>query len=271
MAVPSDGVGNTLRKLEGLMTTKHDQFPLLSLPTELREKIYVYVFAHVFARQYKGPSSRPLAILQTCTKVHDEASSVLFQRTPLRFMIGHLQQVSSIPPPSTVIDRFQNVSFRIVKMNTVMSHHDFARPLESLTGALTQFPVPRRNCYLKCDLVEYADGGVCGRMLQARVKTFTEFETLTLHFEGGVLRGEFPQEAVADDDPDRESKLSTLRLRDGLRRREHKSVHHAVKMFRVLEADLGEGEILDVVDGCEVLHVIRCMFHPSRHATRTEQ
>ena len=137
MAVPSDGFRDTLCKLEGLMTTRHDHCLLLSLPIELREKIYVYLFVNVFARTIKMSSSQPLAILQTSTKVHDEASSVLFQRTPLRFIIGHRQPVSSIPPPRTIIDRFQNVFFKIVKMNTVMSGYDFEIPFKSLTGALT--------------------------------------------------------------------------------------------------------------------------------------
>ena len=252
------------------MTTKHDHCLLLSLPLELREKIYLCLFVNVFARKYKTNSSQPLAILQTSTKVHDEASSVLFQRTPLRFMIGHLQPVSSIPPPRTIIDRFQNIFFKMVRMNTVRSDYDFANPFARLTEAFTQSSVRRRNCYIQCELEDHASG-YCGELLQDRVKTFTGFETLTIDFEGKVLKTEFPQGAVADDDPRKDYKLYMQGLREAARRREYASLTDAEEMFRTLEAYLGKGEMLDAIDGFEGLYIRRLMFHPIQHATRTQQ
>ena len=114
----------------------------------------------------------------------------------------------------------------------------------------------RRNCYIKCELEDHASG-YCGRRFQARIKSFTGFEILTIHFEGKVLKTEFPQEAVADDDPRKADKLYIQSLREETRRREYASLFDAEEMFRKLEAYLGKGEILDVTDGSEALYARR--------------
>ena len=259
--MPPEAFGDNSRKLEEPSETKHDHCLLLSLPIELRENIYVHIFANVHARRFKHSSSNELAILQTCTKVQNEASSVLFNLTPLRFIIGHRQPVSSIPPSQTIIDHFQNVHFKIRKMNTTHSGYDFDIPFERLTEAFILPTVLRRDCYIQCELGEHA-GGYCGRQFQARIKSFTAFKTVTIDFVGQVRKTEFPQEAVADDDPDKTNKLLIQSYREGARQREFANLTDVEKMFRMLEGYLGKGKMLDVFEGYEVLYARRLVFHP---------
>ena len=268
--MPSNGSEDTFCQPDEPTTAKHRHCLLLSLPIELREKIYIYVFANVFARRTNRNSSQPLAILQTSARVHGEASSVFFNRTPLRFMIGHIRRVTSIPPPKSIIDRFQNVFFKIQAMNSTHSGYDFEIPFKELTEAFVHSTVHRKNCYIKCELEEHASG-YCGRQFQARIKSFTGFETLTINFEGTVLKKEFPREAVADDDSQKAGKLSLQDLREGVRQREYASLADVEKMLRMLKRYLGKGEILDVSEGSEALYARTLVFHPLQHVTRTQR
>lgn len=257
--------------MEGLsMKPNNDYGPLLSLPLEIREKIYAHIFTNVFAKTYKSSTSHVLAILGACSKIHSEASSVLYNRTPLRFMIGHRQVVSSIPPPPLIFNRFQNIYFKIVKMSSTHPSYDFATPFQSITDALLRSSILRKSCSMECELDEYATINCSGYLLQTRIRSFTNFEILTVKFEGKVLESEFPPEAIADDDPRRDYKLYMRDLREEARRRECASLTEAEGMFRVLETSLGQGEMFDGTDGLEALCVRIMVFHPSQHSTRTQ-
>ena len=259
------------------MAMPTDNHSLLSLPAELREKIYIYLFANIFAKSRKnyGRGRQPLAILQTCQQIHEEASSVLFQRTPLRFMIGHLQSVSSTLPPQETVDRFQHVFFKMVHMNTSYSGADFSPPFQSLTEPFIHhdFPLLRRRpktCYIQAELHDHATDGMCGKEFQARVKHFMGFETLTIDFVGEVSRAEFPQEEIADDDPKKQDKLYRQRFRRKFRKRDEASLIDVERIFRGLQGYLGKGEILDVpAEATQALYAKRLVFHPWKHHVTT--
>ena len=249
---------------------------LLSLPAELREKIYIHLFANIFAKSYKnyGWRCQPLAILQTCRQIHEEASSVLFQRTPLRFMIGHLPTVSSTLPPKETIDRFQHVVFKMVHMSSTHPSYAFSPPFKSLTEPFIHHDFPllrrRKTCYIQGELRDHARDDDCGKEFQARVKHFLGFETLTIDFVGEVSRAEFPQEAVADDDPRKEDKLNRQRCRREFRQRDEASLMDVERIFRVLQGHLGKGEMMDVpAEATQALYAKRLVFHPWQHVTST--
>ena len=153
---------------------------------------------------------------------------------------------------------------------SVRSHAEFEIPFKSLTGALAQSSVRRKNCYVNCELLQYASG--CVRpQFQARIKSFIGFETLIIHLEGKVLKSDFPQEAVADDDPMKKDKLYKQNVLEAERRGEYKGLTDAEEMFRMLEAHLGKGKVLDVPNGSEALYERRHIFYPFQHTTRTQR
>lgn len=263
MVMASDGAAGISPKLDELNDTKHDRYQLLSLPLELRSQIYVHVFVNIYARRRhrKSSSKNELAVLQTCTQIHGEASSILYNITPLRFMIGHMQKFSSISPPQTTIDRFQNVYFNIIAMSSTHPHYEFEIPFKALTEAFILPSVLRRNCHIQCELEEHTRGYI-GRAFHARVKDFTSFRTVRIDFEGKVRKAEFPQETVADDDPAKQWKLYMQGLREGARQREYASLAKVTKMFRVLEVCLGKGQLFDTSGRSEALYARRLVFHP---------
>ena len=109
------GVEDSLSKLGKSKIPEKDESLLLSLPFEIREKIYTHVFATTHAQYSKHRCHHDIAILQTCTQIHSVASSVLYSRTPLRFVIGHRQVFASMLPPSPILDRFQNIDFKLTR------------------------------------------------------------------------------------------------------------------------------------------------------------
>lgn len=225
--MPLDGTENDSCKLKEANETKQDPCLLLSLPLELREKIYTYYFEKVRSRS-RSPkywySRNALAILGTCTKLQQEASSVLFDRTPLRFLVTSTQALSSETPPQKIIDRFLNVYFEIGSMAGSHGDYEFMGVFGCLTKALTisslSPPSPsillRRSCYIQCSLRTYTCGS-SGEYFQDRLKSFTAFETVTIDFNGSHDRSMFPQPAIADDDLHKTSKLYSQGQREAAR------------------------------------------------------
>lgn len=110
------GIEDSSSRLGKPTTLGKDACLLLSLPAGLREKIYTCVFATTYVRCCKHRRHDRNAILQTCTRIQVEASSVLCDRTPLRFVNSHRQVFSSILPPKSILDRFQNI--HVIQINT---------------------------------------------------------------------------------------------------------------------------------------------------------
>ena len=147
-------------------------------------------------------------------------------------------------------------------MSSTHPHYEFEIPFKNLTEPfIIEPPVFRRSCYIQCELEEHA-GDYCGQRFQDRIKHFTAFANVTIDFEGKLRKTEFPQGAVADDDPDKPNKLLVQGYHEGARRREYAKLADVEKMFRMLEGYLGKGEMLDISEGSEVLYARRLIFHP---------
>lgn len=271
--MPLDGTENDICKLKEVNKIKQDPCLLLSLPLELREKIYIYYFEKVHSRSRSPKYSyfrNALAILGTCTKLQQEASSVLFDRTPLRFLVTSSQSVSSDTPPPKIMDRFQNVYFKIEAMAGSHGHYEFRGVFGRLTKALllssSLSPPPpsilrRRSCYIQCNLSTYTCGDP-GEYFQDRLKSFTAFETVTIDFTGSIKRFKFPQPAVADDDPHKTSKLSSQGHWEAGRQGESSAFTRVGEIFRILERYLGKGRIVDLSEGSDMLYARRIEFCP---------
>lgn len=254
-----DGSDDTLPGLEGPTLNKKYHSYLLSLPLEIREMIYIFLFANVSARVAEGNSSRPLAILQTSTRVRDEASSILYQRTPLRIDLIPPWRISILPPTS-IIDRFPNVSFKVTR--TV----EFEKSFKLLTGVLNQSSMPRKTCHIGCELTMCDDEHFTS-LFHEGFKLFMNFETLTIHFVGKFLRSDYFLEAVADDDPQKLLKMHTQIKWERRRRRQVSCLTKAEDIFLQLEEYLGKGKILGIPVSSDVPYQTTCVFHPLQHAT----
>ena len=259
---------------------------LLSVPVEVRESIYRYLFAGIYAEQRRRwDHGDSLPILRICSQIHQEASAFLFNRTPLRLKIGHRQQTSSLPPPAQVIDRFQNIYFDIETINSTHSGYDFEIPFVGLVDAMTRQSSSssppsssssasassslssrrdRHSCYLRCDLEQYATVGYQSRVIQRHIKSFKGFETLTVHFEGSVQKSDFPQEVIADDDPSRISRLSTLTLKEGRRQMEEKALADADQLFARFEEVCGKGRVCALPESSDRMYGKILVVHPIR-------
>lgn len=259
---------------------------LLSIPVEVRESIYRYLFAGIYAEQRRRwDNGDCLPILRTCSQIHREASAFLFNRTPLRLKVGHRQQTSSLPPPARVIDRFRNIYFDIETINSTHSGYDFEIPFVGLVDAMTRQSSSsssspssstsastsasrrdRHSCYLRCDLEQYATVGYQSRVIQRHIKSFRGFETLTVHFEGSIQKSDFPLEVIADDDPFRISKLSTLTLKEGRRQREEKALADADQLFAKFEEVCGKGRVCALPERSDRMYGKILVVHPLRKA-----
>ena len=246
----------------------NDQCRLLSLPLELREKIYSDIFANIYARRSKHLPRHELAILQTCIKIHDEASSVLYNRTPLRFIIGYRQVASSILPLSPVLDRFQNIFFELVQMSSTYPSYEFDNPWKELTAPFIQSHIRRKTCYIQCDLEEFA-GRSRAPSLFARIKSFVGFETFSIIFEGNVLKSEFPNEPIVGDDPQTQDRLMAQMSRRGNRQSEYERLTDVERMFCSLEKHLGEGRMIDFSKDSKALYASKLVFHPLQRAVES--
>ena len=242
--------------------TKDECF-LLYLPPELRERIYSHIFATTQARCRKHRRHHDLAILQSCTQVRVEASSVLYDRNPLRFVIGHRQVFSSDLPPSSILDRFQNISFKLVRMGSTHPSYEFDNVWKVLAKPFINSDFHRRTCSINCELEEFA-GRSCRAELFALVKFFTGFDTLSITYEGKYLK----KEHGVDGKPIQDSEYMQ-RLRSEARQREFDCLSDVEKMLRWLEKHLGEGNMVDVSQSSKALYARKLVFFPLRNAGGT--
>ena len=227
---------------------ERDQCLLFSLPFELREEIYLEIFATLRARCRSAVPINSLAILQTCTQINKEASTVLYNRTALHMIIGHSRYVTSTPPPAPITSRFQHISFVLIRMTDTFPAYLFEAIWDDVAPPFVDSSVPRKSCTIRCELVEYA--GSASSALLKHVKSFTAFETLSITFKGKLLKKMIPHVY--------------------LRQREEEALVGVKEMLHSLEEYLGKGSLIDVSEDLEVVNVWMIVFHPLRLVKQTQ-
>lgn len=69
------------------MKQLQDKSPLLSLPRELRDAIYIHAFTTNVNIAKKDPRSRNLGLLLTCRQIRNEAFNLYYQRTTFEMSV----------------------------------------------------------------------------------------------------------------------------------------------------------------------------------------
>jgi hypothetical protein len=111
------------RRRERNATAAEKTFPFLSLPTEIRVRIYRYLFSgiqlHALTTSTGSEKSKPLlallserltAVLATCRYIYEEGRDVLYEQATWRFSnSSHLQQFLGKESNQLTIPRIQYI------------------------------------------------------------------------------------------------------------------------------------------------------------------
>ncbi len=252
------------RKAEASSATDNGRCLLFSLPLELREKIYSDIFATLWARWPDYTSTNELAILQTCSRIQDEASSTLYNHTPLRFELEEWPDgpPSTATPRQETIDHFQNVYFKMVAMSTPGGYLEIYDPVRTLGEPFVNSTIRRKTCEFNCPLRSYVNKADFMTLLRG----LTHFEILSITFEGENLKSEINLSLGDNLEPVGPAVFRRVQYPPYRIKRSVEEAHLAdvETMLHTLETSLGPGLMLEMPES-ESVYAKRLVFHPLRH------
>ena len=248
-----------------------EQSSLLSLPFELRRKIYIYCLSEItlhLARHLRPPNT--LGITLTCRQIHTEALDILYAHIPLRISVTApdtnraTTTIRPVSPPQSLLERFDNVHLVATQTHTPLSAYNFDYIIGKLVAPVRVHGESVRRKRTKCVLSFHLGAHTHGRGKQKaidRIKYFRgDFERVVVEFEGDARKtderlvqgGARGQRAIVIRD-------AALRLYQG--RLESRGLAVVDEMAGELEGVFGPAVLHDI-PGSGALYSRRITFRP---------